>query len=93
MKFRSATSKRASRETGAINFVAGMILDYVAFDTFGESTVLFVAACSVLLLLKLGDHAPDEKPTAAMLEAEWDDRHHEPKTTPSCSWPPRFWCR
>lgn len=67
------------QETGAVNFVAGMILDYRAFDTFGESTVLFVAACSVLLLLKLGDHGPDEKPTHAMLEAEWDDRHHEPK--------------
>ena len=66
-------------ETGAINFVAGMILDYRAFDTFGESTVLFVAACSVLILLKLGEHGRDEKPTQAMLEAEWDDRHHEPK--------------
>ena len=66
-------------ETGAVNFVAGMILDYRAFDTFGESTVLFVAACSVLILLKLGDHAKDEKPTKAMLEAEWDDRHYEPK--------------
>ena len=66
-------------ETGAVNFVAGMILDYRAFDTFGESTVLFVAACSVLILLKLGDHGKNEKPTKAMLEAEWDDRHYEPK--------------
>ena len=66
-------------ETGAVNFVAGMILDYRAFDTFGESTVLFVAACSVLILLKLGDHGKNEKPTQAMLEAEWDDRHYEPK--------------
>ena len=66
-------------ETGAVNFVAGMILDYRAFDTFGESTVLFVAACSVLILMKLGDHGKDEKPTKAMLEAEWDDRHYEPK--------------
>ncbi len=66
-------------ETGAVNFVAGMILDYRAFDTFGESTVLFVAACSVLILLKLSDHGKDEKPTKAMLEAEWDDRHYEPK--------------
>ena len=66
-------------ETGAVNFVAGMILDYRAFDTFGESTVLFVAACSVLILLKLGDHGKNEKPTRAMLEAEWDDRHYEPK--------------
>lgn len=66
-------------ETGAINFVAGMILDYRAFDTFGESTVLFVAACSVLILLKLGEHKKNEVPTPAMLEAEWDDRHYEPK--------------
>lgn len=65
-------------ETGAINFVAGMILDYRAFDTFGESTVLFVAACSVILLMKLGGHDPAH-PTPAMLEAEFDDRHHEPK--------------
>ena len=71
--------EKGIEETGAINFVAGMILDYRAFDTFGESTVLFVAACSVLLLLKLGDHGPNEPPTRAMLEAEWDDRHHEPK--------------
>lgn len=66
-------------ETGAVNFVAGMILDYRAFDTFGESTVLFVAACSVLILLKLGEHGKGEAPTEAMLEAEWDDRHYEPK--------------
>lgn len=66
-------------ETGAINFVAGMILDYRAFDTFGESTVLFVAACAVLILLKLGEHEKGEQPTKAMLEAEYDDRHHEPK--------------
>jgi len=71
--------EKGIEETGAVNFVAGMILDYRAFDTFGESTVLFVAACSVLILLKLGEHGKDEKPTQAMLEAEWDDRHHEPK--------------
>ena len=65
-------------ETGAVNFVAGMILDYRAFDTFGESTVLFVASCGVIFLMKLGDHAPG-KPSKAMLEAEYDDRHHEPK--------------
>jgi len=71
--------ERGIPETGAVNFVAGMILDYRAFDTFGESTVLFVAACSVLILLKLGEHGKNEKPTEAMLEAEWDDRHYEPK--------------
>jgi multisubunit Na+/H+ antiporter MnhB subunit len=65
-------------ETGALNMVTGMILDYRAFDTFGESTVLFAAACAVLLLLKLNDCASG-KPTHAWLEAEYDDRHHEPK--------------
>lgn len=39
-------------ETGAVNAIAGMILDYRAFDTFGESTVLFAATMSVILLLK-----------------------------------------
>ena len=39
-------------ETGAVNAVAGMILDYRAFDTLGESNVLFIAVCSVLLLLR-----------------------------------------
>ena len=39
-------------ETGAVNIVAGMILDYRSFDTFGESCVLFVAACAVLALLR-----------------------------------------
>lgn len=42
-------------ETGAVNAVAGMILDYRAFDTFGESTVLFAAAISVILLLRRPD--------------------------------------
>jgi len=38
-------------ETGAVNIVSGMILDYRAFDTFGESNVLFLAIASVLMLL------------------------------------------
>lgn len=71
--------EKGLEETGAVNLVAGMILDYRAFDTFGESTVLFIAACSVMLLLRLGDHQKGEPPTKAMLEAEYDDRHHEPK--------------
>ena len=70
--------EKGIEETGAVNFVTGMILDYRAFDTFGESTVLFVAPCSVSLLLTLGDHSP-EHPSPAMLEAVFDDRHHEPK--------------
>lgn len=38
-------------EGGATNLVANMILDYRAFDTLGESNVLFTAACTVILLL------------------------------------------
>ena len=70
--------ERGPSETGAVNMVTGMILDYRAFDTFGEATVLFAAACSVLFLLKLNDHK-DGKPTQSWLEAEYDDRFHEPK--------------
>ena len=44
--------EKGLEETGAVNIVAGMILDYRAFDTFGESCVLFVASCCVLMLLK-----------------------------------------
>ncbi len=40
-------------ETGAVNFVAGMILDYRAFDTFGESNVLFVATICVTVMLRV----------------------------------------
>lgn len=39
-------------DTGAINLVAGVILDYRAFDTFGESCVLFAAAIAVIILLR-----------------------------------------
>lgn len=39
-------------ETGAMNTVAGMILDYRAFDTLGESHVLFTALICVMVLLR-----------------------------------------
>ena len=41
------------QESGAVNIVTGMILFYRAFDTFGESTVLFSAASAVLILLRI----------------------------------------
>ena len=41
----------AEHETGAENVIAGMILNYRGFDTFGESCVLFLAVCCVMLLL------------------------------------------
>lgn len=60
------------QETGAVNIVTGMILDYRAFDTLGESHVLFIATCTVLILLRF-----DKKEQKEQLEA--DDRTHEPK--------------
>ncbi len=44
--------EKGLEETGAVNIVAGMILDYRAFDTYGESNVLFIACCCVLILLR-----------------------------------------
>ena len=70
--------EQGMQETGAVNIVAGMILDYRAFDTLGESHVLFVAACSVLILLRIskGDDANDN---VRQLATETDDRMYEPK--------------
>ena len=58
-------------ETGAINLVAGMILDYRAFDTFGESNVLFLGVCAVVLLLMNDKNNQDMRANREMLE---DDR-------------------
>lgn len=48
------------RETGAVNTVAGVILDYRAFDTLGESHVLFTASAAVLILLLTASHVEQE---------------------------------
>lgn len=64
--------EKGLEETGAVNIVTGMILDYRAFDTLGESHVLFIATCTVLILLRL-----DKKEDREANEA--DDRTHEPK--------------
>lgn len=71
------------KETGAVNIVTGMILDYRAFDTFGESCVLFIASCCVLVLLRIDRGEKEESPEKAKerrrrLE-EADDRLYEPK--------------
>ncbi len=69
-------------ETGATNIVAGMILDYRAFDTLGESHVLFVAAIVVTVLLRLDKDERDPKDTKiveTISEAEKEDKIFEPK--------------
>ncbi|MDO4475682.1 MAG: MnhB domain-containing protein [Lachnospiraceae bacterium] len=44
--------EKGLEETGGVNIVGGMILDYRAFDTLGESHVLFIAACAVIILIR-----------------------------------------
>lgn len=64
------------QETGAVNIVTGMILDYRAFDTLGESHVLFIATCTVLILLRLDN---SKKGSHGMGYDMEEDRLHEPK--------------
>lgn len=44
--------ENSMKDTGATNIVTGIILDYRAFDTFVEASVLFTAAIIVVVLLK-----------------------------------------
>ena len=62
-------------ETGAINVVSGMILDYRAFDTLGESHVLFTALICVMILLRL-DTKNMRPVNEDYNEIRWD-RYHE----------------
>lgn len=54
--------KDTLKDTNATNVVTGVILDYRAFDTFGEANVLFVAASAVMILLR--NPGKKQKPAA-----------------------------
>ena len=63
------------QETGAINIISGIILDYRAFDTLGESHVLFTALMCVTVLLMR-----DKKNMRTQFENFYtirDERYHE----------------
>lgn len=47
--------EKGLQETGSVNIVTGMILTYRAFDTFGETNVLFVATICVMIMLLLDE--------------------------------------
>jgi len=54
--------KEGLSHTGAANLVASVILDYRAYDTLGEATVLFTAVIGVLAIVrKVGRKNPGEK--------------------------------
>ena len=60
------------QETGATNIVTGMILTYRAFDTFGETNVLFISACCVMVLLMMDE-------AVLKRQESQNDRKLEPK--------------
>ena len=62
--------EKGLEETGAVNAVAGMILDYRAFDTLGESHVLFTAAMAVLILLLSARERPEPRAQARIMQAD-----------------------
>lgn len=59
-------------DTGAVNTVTGMILNYRAFDTFGETCVLFIATTCVMILLM-------KKESEILSHEKRSDRRFEPK--------------
>lgn len=79
--------ERGVQETGAVNLVTGMILDYRAFDTFGESCVLFISSCCVLALLGINGNGSDAGMQKRLDDA--NDRLFEPKNDlilQKCAW-------
>lgn len=67
--------EKGLQETGAVNIISGIILDYRAFDTLGESHVLFTALICVMILLQR-----DKKNMRSEFEDYYtirNDRFHE----------------
>ncbi len=66
--------EQGMEETAAVNIVTGMILDYRAFDTLGESCVLFISVTCVIVLLRV-----DTKSDNLSMPTDENDRIYEPK--------------
>jgi len=62
MRVASVYIKGGLADTGATNIVSSVILDYRAYDTLGEATVLFTAVIGVLAIVRrIGRKKPGEK--------------------------------
>jgi len=63
--------KRGVKETGAVNIVTSVVLNYRGFDTLGEVTVLFIAALGLGAVLfvekKIQSQASNDKAKRASL--------------------------
>lgn len=57
--------ERGVEETGAINIISSIIIDYRAYDTLGEATVLFAAIASVIATLASGKKEKGKEKTGA----------------------------
>lgn len=68
---------KSIEETGTVNAVAGMISAYRGFDTLGEAHVLFVAACSVIILLRV-DPSSRKRSNSKILDRLGKDMDYEP---------------
>jgi multisubunit Na+/H+ antiporter MnhB subunit len=55
------------KETGAANVVASVILDYRAYDTLGEATVLFTSIIGAIVILR-----KNAKRTTTSLHNDWE---------------------
>ncbi|HCK99327.1 MAG TPA: hypothetical protein DHW42_04390 [Candidatus Marinimicrobia bacterium] len=53
--------ENSAKETGAANIVTAIILDYRAYDTLGEITVLFTAILGALTILRTKSRSKNEK--------------------------------
>lgn len=47
-------------DTKAVNVIAAVITDYRAFDTLGETTVLFTSIAAVISVLQIGHHKKEK---------------------------------
>ena len=61
MRVSKAYLAEGLKRTGAVNLVASVILDFRAYDTLGEATILFTAVMGVLAVVrKIGRKKVDE---------------------------------
>ncbi|MBR9999102.1 MAG: DUF4040 domain-containing protein [Cyclobacteriaceae bacterium] len=53
MRMSQAYVESGSGPTGSTNLVTGVLLDYRAYDTLGEATILFTAAIGVITVMRM----------------------------------------
>ena len=65
--------EKTLEHTGATNIITGIILNFRGFDTLGESHVLFIAVCSVIILLKMSPREEDPRLHGSDMEEKQDE--------------------